>query len=396
MKRIMLIAPLCALILANAANAQQASPVRVNAAQLESVQQLRQVTGNVRAITRSRVAAIEPGRVIEFAVLEGQLVKAGEQLARLDAERLEIQLRQIEADISVQQALLEERIAQVELRESDLELIQGMQQRNATNPKELNDARLELRVAQSRRDQAERELHVRTAQADLLRRRISDMMIAAPFDGVVVSRSTELGEWVVAGSPIVELVSTGSFDVWLDVPQRFATAVDREGFSMMVRVDAVGMTFESRGGRIVGDIDPMSRTFALVVRIDESTKRSSTVSHEVRDETAPPRISPGMSVTAWIPTEDLSQQMTVHKDAVLRNEAGAFVYVVRNAGENQAQVVPVPVEIVFALEQRFVVRSASLAAGDHCVIEGGERLRPGSTVRIVGEVSRLAEGAVTP
>ena len=60
------------------------SSVRVDPARMENVQETRRVTGNLRAITRSRVGTLEEGRVIDFPVIEGQHVKRGEVLAKLD------------------------------------------------------------------------------------------------------------------------------------------------------------------------------------------------------------------------------------------------------------------------------------------------------------------------
>ena len=386
---------IAALYCYSSALAQQpASPVRVDAAQLQSVQQLRQVTGNVRAVTRSRVAAVEPGQIMELNVSEGQAVRLGEPLALLDAQRLQIQLRQLQATMSVQAAILAERAAQGELRQSDLELITTMHERGAVNPKELIDARLELSAAEARRDQAQQELAVRAAEADLLNRRIADMTIAAPFDGMVVSKIAERGEWVAAGDPLFELVSTGSYDVWLDVPQGLTKAVSREGLSVMVHVDATATTYESQSIRIVGDIDATSRTFSLVVRISEMAEASTAASSDGALDGPAPHLAPGMSVTAWIPTENVSQQLTVNKDAVLRNEAGAYVLVVRDAGEGASIASPVPVDLVYALADRFVVQSPGLSAGDATIIEGGERLMPNAPVRVVGDrVARTAEDA---
>ena len=74
------------------------SPVRVDEARLESVQEMRRVTGNLRAVARSRVATLEEGRVISYPITEGQLVKKGAVLAKLDSRRLELALLQIESE----------------------------------------------------------------------------------------------------------------------------------------------------------------------------------------------------------------------------------------------------------------------------------------------------------
>ncbi|MCH7573441.1 MAG: biotin/lipoyl-binding protein, partial [Planctomycetes bacterium] len=116
------------------------SPVRVDEVKIENVREMRRVTGNLRAVARSRVATIEEGRVISYPITEGQLVKKGAVLAKLDSRRLELELLQIESEKHVAQAVLRERDAEVELEQHDLDLLQKLDERGASNPKELADA----------------------------------------------------------------------------------------------------------------------------------------------------------------------------------------------------------------------------------------------------------------
>lgn len=353
-----------------AAQGPPPAPVRVDEARVETVQQQRLVTGNLRAVSRSRVAAREPGIVIEMPIQAGDHVRRGDLLAKLDDRRLAIQLRQIEAQQLVLESIMAEREAQVALRRSDLEMIQSIESRGAVNPKEVADARLELLAAEARLDQARREVAVTQASADLLRKRLDDMTIRAPFDGVVVNRLTELGQWIGEGQSVAEVVAVKAFEVWLDVPQRNAAAVSGRDLRASVNVEAVEQSYTSIAGtaRVVRDVDPMARTLSLVVLIEDQ--------EDV--------LSPGMSVTAWLPTGSLAEHLTIHKDAVLRNEAGAFVYVVRAAGAQQTlSAAPVSVQVLFDLHDRVAVSAPAIQAGDQVVVEGNERLIPMQPVQIV-------------
>lgn len=375
----------CAAMLALTTTAlaqQPPTPVRADAVRAETLQQQRQVTGNVRAVTRSRIAAIEPGRVLQLPVEEGQIVREGDKLAVIDGTRLEIELQQIQANIAVQEATIDERTADVKLRESDLQMLESLEQRGAINPKELSDARLEHAAAQARLTQAQRQLEVQRAQADLLRQRLRDMVITAPFDGTIVAKLTERGQWLAEGSEVLELMSTGVFDVWLDVPQRYANALNHDDLSLIVHVDAVDHQYTATNARIIGDVSAVDRTFSLVVRIDQTAPTVPT--DEQTNIEQPPHIAPGMSVTAWIPAGDRREQLTVHKDAVLRNEAGAYVFAVRDGDQSQ-QAVPTRVDVLYSLAERYVVESNELRDGVAVVIEGNERLQPMAAVRIVND-----------
>ncbi|TVQ51326.1 MAG: efflux RND transporter periplasmic adaptor subunit [Phycisphaerales bacterium] len=345
----------------------QPAPVSVDEVKQEIVQQRRQVTGNLRAINRSRVASIEPGLIVEVPTEEGQTVSRGDVLARLDARRLEIRLRQLEAQMNVTEAVIEERRAQVELRQNDLDTLINLEQRGAVNPKEVSDGRSELRAAEARATQAEEELNVQRADADFLRQRLEDMVITAPYDGVIIVRHTEVGEWVGEGQPIVEMLSIGEIEVWLDVPQRYLAATNRSDLRTMVRIEATGDTREARSPRIVRDIDPTSRTFSLVMRLQDEDGL----------------LSPGMSVIANVPTGEEQEHLTIHKDALIRQSGGSMVYVARENEEGSLIAAPVTVSTVFETPDRLVVRSPELQPGDRVVVEGNERLRPMQPVRIV-------------
>ncbi|MHC4429389.1 MAG: efflux RND transporter periplasmic adaptor subunit [Planctomycetota bacterium] len=351
-----------------AQNGPPPTAVTVDPVRLEPVREHRRVTGELRALRRSKVAAQEAGLVIEFPVREGHRVKAGDVLARLDSRRLNLQLSALKADEQALESLVVERKANQAWRDRELELYRQSRQRGAANPKEVLDAESEASMARARVTQAERQRDVITARAELLEERLADMTIKAPFDGIVVNRHVELGEWVSEGEAVVELVSTGQIETWLDVPQRFFGAVAGERVSIAVQVEATDQTISVTERRVIPVVDPKARSFAVVAVLDDA------------DGT----LTPGMSVTAWLPTGQLVEQLTVSKDALLRNTAGTYVYVARGGGGEStggpASALPVSVEVLFPVGDRVVVTSRDMKADDHVVVEGNERLFPGMPI----------------
>ena len=347
-----------------ARNGPPPKAVTVDPVRLEPVREHRRVTGELRALRRSKVAAEEPGLVIEFPVREGRHVTAGDVLARLDSRRLSLQLDALKADEQAVESLIEERTANKVWRERELELYRQSLERGAANMKEVLDAESEASMARARVTWAERQRQVLGARAELLQERMADMTIRAPFDGVVVIRHVELGEWVGEGDAVVELVSTGRVEAWLDVPQRFYGAVAGAQVSIALRVEATDQTISVTERRIIPVVDPKARSFTVVAAIDN----------------ADGKLTPGMSLTAWLPTGQLTEQLTVSKDAVLRNEAGAYVYVARGGGGEgagaPASAVAVSIQVLFPVADRVVVTSRDIRAGDLAVVEGNERLFP--------------------
>jgi len=345
---------------ARAQGGRPPTAVRVEAVELETLQERRRVTGELRAVSRSRVATMESGLVLELPVREGSVVQAGDVLAALDSRRLEIELRRHQAEKLVGRAVLTAREASEAMKQRDVDALRTLQAQSATNPKELADADAELLVASAQVEAARRDIDVIAARVDLLDRRLADMKITAPFAGVVVGRNTERGEWVAEGDAIVEIVSIGSFDAWLDVPQRFAPAVAAGNEPVQVRIDATGETRPPQIPRFVPLVDPKARTFRLIVRVEDKAHR----------------LASGMSVTGWVPTGRPDQYLTVPRNAILRNQVGPYVFQAQTTGEGPAVAQPVQIDILFEVGDRVAVPAGQLAPGDLVVVEGNERLFP--------------------
>ena len=356
-----------AAVMTGTALAQMGGPavVTVDAVRLESVQQHRRVTGELRAVRRSSVATREAGLVIDMPVREGTRVKAGDVLARLDSGILQLELKRAEADGAAAAGIVAERNANLAWREKELELYRQSAERGASNVKELLDAESIATIARTRVMQAERLAGVAAARVELLKKRQADMTVRAPFDGVVLARLAELGEWVGEGDPLVELVSVGEVEAWLDIPQRYFADVAQRQIEITISIDSIQERAGADRLRIIPQVDPRSRSFTVVVRFDD---------HDGR-------LTPGMSLSAWVPTGGRSDAFTVSNDAVLRNDVGAYVYVARAGGpDTPALATPANVHVRFPVDDRLVVESSALQPGDLVVVEGNERLFPGAPV----------------
>ena len=356
-----------ATVLAGPALAQMGGPavVIVDAVRLESVQQHRRVTGELRAVRRSFVATREAGLVIEVPVREGMRVKAGDTLARLDSGILLLELKRAEADRAAAAGIVDERKANLSWREQELVLYRQSAERGAANVKELLDAESTAIIARTRVIQSERLAGVAAARLEILKKRLADMTVTAPFDGVVLARRAELGEWVGEGDPLVELVSVGQVEAWIDIPQRYFAAVAKRQVEITISIDSIQERADADRLRIIPQVDPRSRSFTIVIELDDHGGR----------------LTPGMSLTAWVPTGGRSDALTVSVDAVLRNDIGAYVYAVRGGGDGTpGNATPANVQVRFPVDDRIVVESAALKPGDLIVVEGNERLFPGAPV----------------
>jgi RND family efflux transporter MFP subunit len=339
--------------------------VILDAARMETVQQWREVTGELQAYRTSTLAAQEDGWVVELIPREGDLVKEGDVIAKLDAKLAELQVARAEAVVSKWGAEVAQRKAELEKAERDLEKRRAISTRDAASETEVADADTAVAVAKARLDQAGAELVSAQAELGLAQKAAADMVIRSPMTARVRARRTEIGQWLDRGDPVVQLVELQTVEAWLDVPEAVAGLLQRsiggatgEKVAVQVRIPALK---EARQAEVVGIVpaaDPLSRLVPIRVRLKNE------------DEL----IKPGMTVTGLVPTGTSEPALTIHKDALMRNDAGPYVYY--NAG-GTAQIARVEVLFAAADGSRLAVRSDRLQPGMELVVEGNERLFPG-------------------
>lgn len=344
-----------------------AASVRVDVVRLEALESWRPSVGQIRAARRSVLAAEEEGLVAEVLVREGQSVQAGEVVARLDDTRARLELRRAQAELSSSRATLAEREALVDNAQRDLDRVRATYERGGGNERELDDARTNLAAAQARLEAARADVMLNEALVELAQRRLEDMSIAAPFGGRIVRRSTEAGQWLSRGGSVAEIVALDVVEAWIDVPERLVDRLADGRVAVRVRVPATGDEVEAIAYTIVPDADPRSRLFPVRIVLENPKER----------------FRPGMSVLGLTPTGVTEQTLTVHKDAMLRDDAGEYVYFAAPSGDGGYQAVPARVTRLFAAGERVAVRSESLFPGAMVIVEGNERMFPMQPVQIM-------------
>jgi RND family efflux transporter MFP subunit len=336
--------------------------VRVDAARMQEVEPRREVTGELRARKRSLVAAEEGGLVVSLLVEEGDAVAQGDVIAELDKRTAELEVARRRAAVRIEEGKLAERRVELARAERDLRRVRGLAEKNSATQSELEDAQSDVDAWKARVEQAAAELAAARADLDLLEDRVANLTIRAPFDGKIIAQAAEAGEWLTVGDEVVEMVAYDLIDAWIDVPQQYVERMLTDDRPIEVRIDALAETRSASVHRVVPAADPLSRMFPIVVRF----------------QNADGRLKPGMSVVGLAPTGDRRTMLTVHKDGLLRDAAGAYVYFDAGGVAAVARVTP-----LFAVADRIVVRSGEMPPGASVVVEGNERLFPGQPLMIM-------------
>lgn len=332
--------------------------VRVDPVRVAELQERRTVQGDVKAVRRTAVASEEAGSLVAVEVDEGERVESGQVLARLDATRLELEREVLVAQAAVAAALVVERERRLELEERDLAAVRTLAERKAANAKEVADAETRVAEATARLEQAKSEETVLSARTRLIDDRLADRIVRAPFAGTIVRVDVELGEWVEVGASVAELVSA-DVEVWLEVPQRYLSALGDGSRPLPIRIAEAESTVDAERWRLVPVVDPTARMLTVIGSLPQGT----------------PAV-PGMSATARVPISDTAKRPTVAIDALLRNELGPYLFVAVPGPEGQPwSARPVQVDVLWREGGRAVV-AGPLKEGDAAIVEGQQRLFP--------------------
>lgn len=357
------LAALAAVLCSSLAHAQMPASVRLDRVREETVAQQREATGSIITLLRSAVATQEEGLVLEMNLQVGDSVKAGDVIAHLDDARAKLEIDVRRARVQADQAVIEQRRAELERSKRDLERIQKLADLASAGESEQDVARTLVQSNTAQLAESEATLATDKAELALAERTLADMTIRAPFDGRVVLKQTEAGQWVSKGDPIVTLVSLDRLEARADIPERSVGALQLSDGSVEVSVPALGQRLTGSLIEIVPEADSLSRLFPIRIRLNDPEHR----------------LRPGMSLTAMVPTGESGPALTLSEDAILRNAAGEYVYF--DAG-GTSQIAPIE-RLFRAANGRIAVRSPVLRAGMLVVIEGNERLFPATPLNVL-------------
>jgi HlyD family secretion protein len=194
--------------------------------------------------------------------------------------------------------------------------------------------------------------------------------VRAPFDGYVVAKHAERGQWITRGAPIVELASA-EVEVTVAVPEHYIGAIQL-GDPATVQVGALAARqFPATIDRIVPRADARARTFPVKIRLENPGTQNGHL------------LKGGMLAQVTLQVDQPRRSLLVPKDALVLGGQQPLVFVVREDPQTgELKTVPVSVTLGVAQEHRTEVTGA-LEAGERVVVEGNERLRPGTIVRLM-------------
>ena len=342
--------------------AQQPAVVFVDQVRVETMAQTVPVIGRLVARQAGEVAARTAGPVAVLYVAVGDSVKTGDPIAVLDTVRLRAERDRLAALVNEAQAQVERLAALAALRHQELRRFEGLRDSAAFSQSRFEDARQEVIIAESAIGTAEAARVSATASLSLAQIDLSWATVLAPYPGVITVVHTEVGAWLGVGEQVVSMVNDSDLEVEADVPSSRIEALDAGTAVSLILDDGSVHTAVVRA--VVPEESALTRT-----RQVRFTPQFSAVLKP---------FAINQSATVVLPAGRSREALTVHKDAIVRNQGQAFVYV---AEGGQAQIRPV--QLGAAVGGRFEVLDG-LGPGEPVVVRGNERLRPGQPIVIGG------------
>ena len=341
---------------------QPPAVVSVDEVRMEAMAQTVPVIGRLVARRAGQVAARTAGPVAELHVEVGDRVETGEPIAVLDTVRLRAERDRLAAVVNQAQAQVESLTAQAALRRQELRRLEGLRDSAAFSQGRFEDARQEVIIAESAIGSADAARVSAAASLSLAQIDLSWATITAPYPGVITTVHTEVGAWLAIGQPVVSLINDVDLEVEADVPSSRVAGLNEDMEVALVLDDGSEHTAVVR--TVVPEENVLTRT-----RQVRFTPRFAPVRKP---------LAVNQSATVMVPTGAGREVLTVHKDAIVRNQGQAFVYV---ATDGTAQIRPV--QLGAAVGGRFVVLGG-LGPGEPVVVRGNERLQPGQAISVGG------------
>lgn len=259
-------------------------------------------TGSVRARTTVKISADVSAKIVELPIKEGDMVKKGDVLVRLDPTRYQAAVSQVEASLAA--ARSSEKKAEAALIEAKQTFERGKSLYAAKLISEENHTQLQtsLDVAQANLESARFFTKQQEASVEEVKDALRKTTINTPIDGTVTGLNAEVGEIVMIGTMnnpgtvIMTVADLSTIEVEVDVDETDIARV-KVGQDAKIQVDAFPDT--SFKGRVteVGNAAQISGSgLSSSDRVTNFTVKILLVDNVVG-------IKPGMTATADITTD---------------------------------------------------------------------------------------------
>ena len=233
--------------------------------------------GTVKARRRAQLAPEVGGRVVAIAHREGEKVRTGEVLMRLDTRVTEAQVTLSRRELQAVEAQRQQSCVAADRARRELGRISKLAKEGIVSADMLDQAQTAAESTEASCRASRAAVEQARAAVELSSRRIDQLVITAPFDGIVADLSVEVGEYTTPSPPgmpippVMDLIDPGSLYVSAPMDEVDSARI-APGQPVRVTIDAYpGRGFPGRVTRVapyVLDVEEQNRTVEIEVALD--------------------------------------------------------------------------------------------------------------------------------
>jgi RND family efflux transporter MFP subunit len=255
------------------------------------------ISGSLKAVNSAVVKARAAGELQGLTVREGDTVKAGQVLARVDATEYVARVQQAQQQADAAKSQID--IAQRQFDNNKALVAQGFISKTA------------LDTSLNSLDAAKATYKAAVAAVDMNRKTLDDTVLRAPISGVVSQRLAQPGERVAVDAKVVEIVDLGQLE--LEATLSGADSVDvRVGQDALLQVEGTSRPVRARVARINPSAQPGSRSVLAYLAVADATALRQGL------------FAQGTLATSW------ASALAVPLSAVRTDKPSPYVQVVEN------------------------------------------------------------------
>jgi len=322
-------------------------PVQVQRVDFTNENPVREFVGVVRAWHETDLGFRVAGKIIARSINVGDVVHAGDVVARLDPRDLNLQVESTQAELTAATSNLADAAAE-EARYANLKTHATVAAADYDHKKAAKDE------AQGRLERAQRAL-------DLARNQLDYAELKVDVDGVITATLAEPGQVVNIGQAVARLAHHGEKEALVALPETWLEETRKSDATVSLWANP-DRNFKAHLRELSPQADPTTRTYAARFTIESP------------DDT----VALGMTATVRLARPTTGRIAKLPLSAILNRGTGPLVYVVDRSGALALR----PVTITSFTEDAALV-SAGVADGEKVVTLGVQKLEPGTRVRTV-------------
>jgi HlyD family secretion protein len=332
-------------------------------------------SGYVVARRRATVSSKVTGKVMDVLIEEGHPVKAGQILAHLDDTQPRAALALAEAQLASSRKAAAEDQARLQQAEVTLGRRQQLLKDGVVGKAELDDAQSNVESLKARIAYTEQQIGVAESQVRLQQTNLTDMVVRAPFGGVVISKDAQPGEMISPVSAGGGFTRTG-----------IGTIVDMSSLEIEVDVNETYINRVVNGMRVEAVLDAYQDwpiPAHVITTIPSADRQKATVKVRIGFDALDPRILPDMGVKVSFLRDAppagqaaAAPRVTVPKAAIRTADGKSIVFVLKD-DRVERRAVSVGLETGGQVEL-----VSGVSAGERVVVEGPQALKDGDKVKV--------------